>query len=118
MNLEGHYSPQEMMETLEAGLADSLFPADARFLLDVRESEDLAQRPAEQIRMIAEFFAQRAERVGNACAMLTKSPVQYGLARVAAAAIEVLGVRVEAFSSLDEALAWLGLDVESKQEHS
>jgi hypothetical protein len=114
MDLEGHYTPQEMMETLEAGLADPLLPADARFLLDVRESAELARRSAELIRTIAEFFAVRAERLGNCCAILTGSPVQYGLARVGASAIESLGVNVEVFSSLDEAVSWLGLCEESE----
>ena len=117
IDLEGSYTPQDMMESLEAGLADPLFPEDARFLLDVRESNELAQRPAEQIRTIAEFFALRAERVGNCCAILTGSPVQYGLARVGAAAIESLGVDVEVLSSFDEALTWLGLHASEEQEH-
>jgi len=116
MILQGRYLPEEMMETLEAALADPLFPADARFLLDVRESEELAQRPAEQIRTIAEFFAVRAGRVGKCCAILTGSPVQYGLARLGASACEALGVKVGVFSSADEALIWLGLDADSEQE--
>ena len=115
INLEGHYSPQEMMEALDAGLTDPLFPDGARFLLDVRESEELAQRPAGQIRTIAKFFAERAARMGNRCAILTGSPVQYGLARVGGASIESLGVDVEVFSSFDEALVWLGLDPEGEQ---
>ena len=111
MDLEGHYSPQDMMETLDTALSDPLFPDNARFLLDVRESAELAHRPADQIRTIAEYFAVHAARVGNCCAILTNSPVQYGLGRAAGTMI----VDRKVFMSIDAALAWLGVKPEDKQ---
>jgi hypothetical protein len=105
-----------MMQTLDTALADPLFPDEARFLLDVRESAELAQRPADQIRTIAEYFAERAASVGHRCAILADSPVQYGLARAAGTSIETLGVSVEVFLDFDEALVWLGLEPEDTQE--
>ena len=57
VNLEGSYTPEEIMETFMNALNDPLFPEDARFLLDVRKSSELSERSYSDIRSVAQFFA-------------------------------------------------------------
>lgn len=109
--LEGSYEPEDIIETFRAALDDPLFPKDARLLLDVRKSSELATRDSQKIRDVAEYFAENAERVGNRCAILADSPIHVGLGRMGAAFAGFRGAIVQVHTVMDDAISWLGADV-------
>jgi len=110
VNLKGSYTPEEMMKTFMNALNDPLFPENARFLLDVRESSELSERSYDDIRSLAQFFAAHSDRVGGRCAIVADKEVHYGLSRMGAAFAEISGAKVEVFKDINEAILWLGGD--------
>ena len=103
----GSYTTQELRNAFETALKDPAFPEDARFLMDVTQSDSLASRPAEEIQDVADFLGPRASRVGNRCAIYAPRPVQYGMMRMAQVFGETHGVETVVFSDQEEALEWL-----------
>jgi hypothetical protein len=110
VNLKGSYTPEEMMKTFMNALNDPLFPENARFLLDVRESSELSERSYDDIRSLAQFFAAHSDRVGGRCAIVADKEVHYGLSRMGATFAETSGAKVEVFKDINEAILWLGGD--------
>lgn len=108
MSLEGTYTPDDIIEMYRAALGDASFPENARFLLDVRKSLELAKRKPDDIRIVAEFFAEHSDRVSRRCAIVATEPVHFGLGRMGAVFAELSGAEVRVFSSYDEAVSWLG----------
>ncbi len=109
MSFSGGYTPEEVKQAFDAALADPALPDDARFLMDVTESTSLATRPADEIQGVADFLGPRASRVGWRCAICAPEPVEFGPMRMARVFGEAHGVETEVFSSLGEALGWLGV---------
>lgn len=111
VNLEDTYTIDEMMSAFKDALEDPLFPENARFLLDVRQSSVLEERSYQDIRTVAYFFAEHSDRVGGCCAIVANKNVHYGLSRMGATFAEFKGARVEVFKDISEAIIWLcGLD--------
>ena len=110
VNLKGSYTPEEMMKTFMNALNDPLFPENARFLLDVRESSELSERSYDDIRSLAQFFAAHSDRVGGRCAIVADKEVHYGLSRMGATFAETSGAKVEVFKDINEAILWIGGD--------
>ena len=108
VNLEDAYPLDEIMSTFKAAIQDPLFPENARFLLDVRQSAVLEERSYQDIRTIAHFFADHSDCVGGCCAIVADKNVHYGLSRLGATLAEFKGARVEVFKDLPEAVLWLG----------
>ena len=108
MDFEGTYPSDAIIEAFEAALADPAFPTvDTRLLLNVNLSESLADRSVEDLRRVAEYFAQRAERVGRRCAIVAESAVHFGLMRMAVVFAEMYDAEARVFKSEDEAVLWL-----------
>lgn len=107
VNLEGSYTPEEIMETFMNALNDPLFPEDARFLLDVRKSSELSERSYSDIRSVAQFFAAHSDRVSGQCAIVADKEVHYGLSRMGATLAETSGARVEVFRDINAAILWI-----------
>jgi hypothetical protein len=76
-------------------------------MLDVRESDVLAERDPKQIRLVAEFLKPYAERIGRRCAIVAASDIHFGLSRMGAVFCESIGVDAQVFRTPEEALAWL-----------
>lgn len=112
MNLEGAYTPEEMMKTFKQALNDPLFPDDARFLLDVRKSLKLSERSYNDIKSVAQFFAAHSDRVSGRCAIVADQEVHYGLSRMGATLAEIKGARIEVFRDINEAILWIGADAD------
>lgn len=110
VNLKGSYTPEEMMKTFMNALNDPLFPKDARFLLDVRESSELSKRSHDDIRSVAQFFVAHSDRVSGRCAIVVDKEIHYGLSRMGATFAEIGGAEVEVFKNISEAILWLGSD--------
>lgn len=107
VNLEDTYTIDEMMNSFMEALNDPLFPENARFLMDVRKSSVLAERTYQDIRTVANLFAEHSARVGGCCAIVADQKVHYGLSRMGATLAEFKGARVEVFKDISEAILWL-----------
>lgn len=117
MRLEGVYPPDAITEAFDRALADPGFPAEnARLLMDVNRSESLADRPVEDLRRVAEHFAERADRVGNRCAIVAKSSVHFGLMRMAVVFAELREAEARVFKNEREATLWLNQDLPAGAE--
>lgn len=103
----GEYEPADIPRAFSAGLADRLCPNPVAVLLDVQGSTALARRSPEQIRLIAEYLAPYAERIGRRCAVVVANPVQQSLGRMGAAWCEGVGVEARVFLRHEAARAWL-----------
>lgn len=112
MDMEGAYTPEDIIKVFHAALNDPDFPRDPRFLFDVTRSDELAKRDPATIRAIADYFGERSERVGDRCAIVAATPVHYGLSRMAATTAEMRGAEVRVFTSVEDALSWLGVEGE------
>ena len=112
MDLEGTYTPEEIIQTYDAAFNDPDFPTDPHFLCDVTRSAELANRDSETIRDIAQYFGEHSDRVGDRCAIVAAKPIHYGLGRMAATIAEMHGADVQVFSTVEDALAWLGTEKE------
>lgn len=108
MEFAGIYPPDAILETFKEALADPAFPRkNARLLLDVNRSESLAERSVEDLRRVAEYFAQNADRVGRRCAIVAESTVHFGLMRMAVVFAEMYDAEARVFKGEDEAVLWL-----------
>ena len=103
----GRYAPEDIPHQFLAGLADPACPSPVGLLLDVSSSEVLATRHPDQIRTVAEFLKPYADRIGRRCAVVGTRDAHFGLSRMGAAYAERVGVDVQVFRAIDEALAWL-----------
>ena len=106
VNLEGSYTPEEIMKMFMNALDDPLFPEEARFLLDVRKSSVLSERSFNDIKSVAQFFAAHSDRVSGYCAIVADKDVHYGLSRMGASLAEISGTKVEVFRDINEAILW------------
>lgn len=107
LNLEGSYTPEEIMKMFMNALDDPLFPEEARFLLDVRKSSVLSERSFNDIKSVAQFFAAHSDRVSGHCAIVADKEVHYGLSRMGASLAEIRGTKVEVFRDINEAILWI-----------
>jgi hypothetical protein len=112
VNLEGSYTPEELMKTFMDAQDDPLFPEGAHFLLDVRNSSELSERSYEDIRSVAKFFAAHSDRVSGRCAIVADKDVHYALSRMGATFAETAGARVEVFKDISTAILWLSSDTD------
>lgn len=115
MSLEGEHQPEDVITTFDLALTDPTLLPDARLLIDIRPSDSVSTSPTEDLRLVAEAFPSRANRVGGQCAVLVDGLLQYGLMRMASVFSEGPGVSVEIFTSDTLALAWLGVPEEEDE---
>lgn len=116
MDFVGVYSSQDIIDTFDKALADPDFPGNARLLLDVTCSESLAERSVDDLRRVAEYYGQRAERAGRRCAILAQSDVHFGLMRMAVVFTEAYDAEVRVFKVEDEAVQWLNRSLTSARD--
>jgi uncharacterized protein (DUF2384 family) len=108
MTFEGFYPSQAIIDSFEKALADPAFPPEnTRLLLDVNRSESLADRPVDDLRRVADYFARKADRVGRRCAIVAESAVHFGLMRMAVAFAEMYDAQARVFKNEEEAVEWL-----------
>ena len=108
MTFEGFYPSQAIIDSFEKALADPAFPPEnTGLLLDVNRSESLADRPVDDLRRVADYFARNADRVGRRCAIVAESTVHFGLMRMAVAFAEMYDAQARVFKNEEEAVEWL-----------
>lgn len=102
----GQYQPADIPQALVAGLDDPAGPRPASLILDVCESEVLAGRTPDQIRIVAEALMPFADRIARRCAVVVCRDVQFGMARMGSVYSEGVGVQTAVFRTTEEAEAW------------
>src|SRR5262245_37992889 len=107
MSFTGTYAPEDVSDRFLAALRDPACPKPVALLVDVSRSEALADRPAAEIKRIAEFLGPYADRIGGRCAVVAPSDVHFGLSQMGSVHTERVGVTSRVFRARDPALAWL-----------
>jgi len=107
MDLEGEYSPQDVIDRFDEAFADPAFPAGARFLMDVSRADSLVTHTNAEMLQILGHFIPRADRVGRMCALVAEPQVHYGKMRMAAAWGQDQNVDIRVFRVYEEAVRWL-----------
>lgn len=114
LTLSGVCPIDDVIDTFDRALVDPDFPDGARFLMDVSASESLAERTVEEVRRVVDHFSTRAAKVNNRCALVARTPVHFGMMRMAMAFSEMRGVKTSVFKSAREAEEWLNTDLHTK----
>jgi len=78
-----------------------------RICVDARASESLGKRSVGELRATADWFEQRARETSRTCAFIMKPGLQYGLARMMSAWIELKGYRAFVTTDAEQAALWL-----------
>ena len=108
VELEDESTPDDVIREFVATINDPTCPPSVKLLVDVTRSATLATRSTEEIRRVAEALAPYTERVGRRCAVVAQSDVHFGLSRLGSVYSEDVGVKVEVFRDVGEAMEWLG----------
>jgi len=97
----------EVTPAISKAMADPAFKVGTSLLLDVRACTDLPS--SKEFRQRAVSLAGRQQKgLSTRCAaVIGKSAVEYGVARMASTHAEIQGVTMEIFTDFDEALHWL-----------
>jgi hypothetical protein len=104
---EGEYSPQDLKDAWGDVEARPNYPSAPLMCLDLRTSASVARRSTAELRALADWFADRASRVGNRCALVARPGLQWGLMRMASAWVDLRGVHAHVLTTREHAVAWL-----------
>ena len=107
LRMAGIYETSEIHHALDAALADPACPEVVGMLFDVRESQSLTGRTADEVRAMARFLGSRAERFGRRMAIVADSDAAFGLMRLGSVGVEQHGVNAGVFRCAEDASAWL-----------
>jgi hypothetical protein len=107
VRMQGHYSVDELEDTILAALADPGRPAGVVLMFDLRESRALRDRPTEDVRGMARFLSRNRAKFNSRFAMVASSDLAFGLMRLGAVTAEAGGVVTEVFREYAPARAWL-----------
>lgn len=105
--LEGNEPSQDVIVAIRklAQLAD--LPNEGRMLVDRRKNQ--ATYTAQELRDIINEHSKLAECLNGPVAIVARRSVHFGMARQATLIAKAQGFRMEAFTSMKEAAAWLGI---------
>jgi hypothetical protein len=76
-------------------------------LFDLRTSQALTERSANDVRQLAQFLSQHGTRFGLCLAMVVSTDLAYGLMRLGGTHTEMSGLRSAVFRDINEARIWL-----------
>jgi hypothetical protein len=107
MRAEGAYTLADLKAATLGALDDSARPEGSVLMFDVRASEALAERTADEVRDMAEFLQRHGDRFARRLAIVAGSDLGYGLMRLGAAHTEQGGITSEVFRDYDAAKRWL-----------
>jgi hypothetical protein len=107
VKLVGDYGFNEPVQAVSEAMADPQFQAGTPLLIDARLSK--TSRSSEEFRERAQWMASlQPKGLSSRCAMvISGQPHQLGMARMAAAHLDLRGMELEIFTDLDKALQWL-----------
>lgn len=109
---------EALMAHLETLAVDPGYRAPMKKLVDYRDAEVLAL-PVEE----AKVFSDRKRELapvfaGERCALVVKATVDLGMTNLHGARVEAAGITTRAFRTLDDARAWLEVEVEEEELRS
>ena len=107
LRLVGKYTTSDLKSSILDALDDARLPQRPVLLFDLRESQSLQDRTADEVRDMGRFLAAHGRRFGNRLAMVTASDLAFGLMRLGAVAAEAGGVAAEVFRDMGAAKEWL-----------
>jgi hypothetical protein len=106
VRVAGHLTPADHQAYLSALLADPAFRPGMHRLFDCRDADD--SNSSDEVRLIADRVRAEAAHFGDSrCAILVRSDVQYGMARVFEAFLGDVPGDFRSFRDPAEASAWL-----------
>jgi hypothetical protein len=107
IHMSGEYSTVELRDAVLRALSDPACPPKPGLLCDLRGSESIKGRNADDVQGMARFLASLRSRLGGRVAMLVDSNVAFGMMRLGASAIPEEGLKGQIFRELPAARAWL-----------
>jgi hypothetical protein len=106
IHMSGRYSTVELRDTIHRALSDPACPPKPGLLCDLRGSDSIRERSADDVQGMARFLASLRQRLGGRVALLVDSNVAFGMMRMGASAIPEEGLKGEIFRELSAARAW------------
>ena len=107
LRMTGVYDTADIRSALVAAIADPERPEITGMLFDVRRSQSIAGRSADEVRAMALFLAANAHHYGRRIALVASTDAAFGLMRLGAVGVEQYGVDSRVFRDVGEADAWL-----------
>jgi hypothetical protein len=117
IRMTGVYSPADIRAALVAAIAEPENPEITGLLFDVRRSQSIAGRTADEVRAMAMFLAANAQHYGRRLAIIAETDAAFGLMRLGAVGVEQYGVDAQVFRDASEAEAWLKQPAERLTRH-
>lgn len=111
IELGTRFSPSDIAITMQAVLCHEDFAPGFHVLFDARGSE--VNPSLQEIKEMLATTHQVAKHFSGRWAVVVSDPLRYGLARMASSLASPLGMKMNAFHSLNEALSWLEEDDDS-----
>ena len=105
VHASGPSSFEEAKATMDTLVADPAFQPTFSILFDGREMEYLATY--EDAIQFRDTFQRMKEKFRGPIAVVVQGTARYGVSRMIASLLDLVGVRMEAFLSLPEAETWL-----------
>ncbi len=107
LTVSGDYQFAEMKQAVAEALVHRDFRPGMSLLLDGRRSE--SKLTGNEVRSRAEWVASlgRSGFSSRSAVVIPPLPHRFGLARMAAANIQLLGAEMRIFQNMEEALRWL-----------
>ena len=105
VHASGPSSFEEARATMDALVADAAFQPTFSILFDGREMEYLASY--EDAIQFRDTFQRMKEKFRGPIAVVVQGTARYGVSRMIASLLDLVGVKMEAFLSLPEAETWL-----------
>lgn len=104
--VSGTLTSVEMCSAIDKAVSD-LAGMHAREVLSDHRGLDVPATSA-QVHVVAAYLDRHADTFAGAhCAMVTASPASYGMMRMLGALVESIPIRVEVFTDINAARAWL-----------
>jgi hypothetical protein len=101
----GPSSFDEALRSIETLIADPVFEPTFSILFDGRDMEYLASY--EDALSFRDTFQRLKEKFRGPIAVVVQGTARYGVSRMIASLLDLVGVKMEAFLSLPEAETWL-----------
>lgn len=107
INCAGDYRPSELQRAWVTAEADPDYPGAPEICIDLRRSTAVLRRRTSELRGLSDWFALRAHKVGNRCALVARPGAQWGLMRMTSAWVGLHGVEARVMTDIDSAVSWL-----------
>jgi hypothetical protein len=112
----GIVTGEDVMRHLDALAADERYVAPMKKLVDYSSIDEIQQSNEEIIHLVRKKEALQEKFAGERCAFVTPNDLSFGIVRVHEAHVERTGIQAAAFRRIEEALEWLGVELNMNSE--